>query len=155
MCPFLLAIILIILCCLFDHAAGTHIALLIVGLGGVTFSDTTMARGVNELEMVLIDLGNYAHMTHALATGTAVEEHEVARLEFVACDAASVVDLSTRSAVEAETETLEHIAGEAGAVKTTRTCLTIAVGHAFELEGEIEKILYLTVAGIIVDGGIP
>ena len=122
----------------------------------MALGDTLVARCVDELEVVvLLYLGDDAHMTHSLATACAsVEEHKVTRFELVACNAAAVVNLSARSAVEAETKFLEHIAGETRAVESTRTCLAIAIGNALELEGEAQEIFNLTVGVAIIDGCI-
>ena len=112
-CLFEFAIISIILyVLLFNYSASAHITLLVVGLGRVALGDAAVARGVDELEVILVNLGHDAHMTHTLAARTTVEEHEIAGFEFVASNATAIVDLSARSAVEAETKFLEHIASE-------------------------------------------
>lgn len=122
----------------------------------MALSDALVTRCVYELEaVVLLHLGHDSHMTHSLATACAsVEEDEVAGLEFVACNAAAVVDLSARSAVEAKAEAFEDIAGETRAVESARTCLAIAIGNALELEGEAQEIFNLTVGVAIIDGCI-
>ena len=85
---------------LLNHSASTHVACFVVTFGGVTFANTT-ACGVNELEsaIAIVGLGDDAHMANSIAARTTVEEHEVAWLQFAAAHAATIVHLTTRSAV--------------------------------------------------------
>ena len=99
---YILRIILVVdfVAILLNHSASTHVACFVVTFGGVAFANTT-ACCVNELEsaIAIVGLGDDAHMANSIAARTTVEEHEVAWLQFAAAHAATIVHLTTRSAV--------------------------------------------------------
>ena len=75
--------------------AGAHIAAAVVGLGVLALGDTAAASRVDEVErVVLVHLGDDAHVTHTATSRATLEEHQVARLQVVLLDAHAVADLA-------------------------------------------------------------
>ena len=130
-----------------NHAASAHVATAVVGLGALVLLHTR-AGCVDKLEraVLLVDLGDNAHVANAVVHCASVEEHEVTRLQLIAVHATAVVDLPTRSAVEAEAEALEHITREARAVKRARRHGTMTIGRATILVGVVKDFLHQTFA---------
>ena len=97
---YILRIILVVdfVAILLNHSASTHVACFVVTFGRVAFANTT-ACCVNKLESAIVGLGDDAHMTNSIAARTTIEEYEVAWLQFAAAHAATIVHLTTRSAV--------------------------------------------------------
>ena len=99
---YILRIILVVdfVAILLNHSASTHVACFVVTFGRVALANTS-ACCVNELEsaIAIVGLGDDAHMANSIATRTTVEEYEVAWLQFAAAHAATIVHLTTRSAV--------------------------------------------------------
>jgi len=104
-----------------QNPAGTDVAAAVVGLGVLALGNAAAASRVDEVEgVVIIDLGNDANVADTTATRTALEEHEVTRLQVFLHHALTVSDLSTGRTVELDAEALEYITGKTRAVKTAR-----------------------------------
>ena len=78
-----------------QDAAGTDVAAAVVGLGVLALGHAAAASRVDEMEgVVFVDLGDDAHVANTTATGTALEEHEVARLQVVLLHANAIGNLT-------------------------------------------------------------
>ena len=49
---------------------------------------------MNELEVIVTNLGNYAHMTYAPTHRATVEKHQITRAQIVALHAAAISNLT-------------------------------------------------------------
>ena len=79
-----------------QDSAGAHVAAAVVGLGVLALGHTAAASRVDEVErVVVVHLGDDAHVAHATAARTALEEHEVTRLQVFLLDAYTVKNLAS------------------------------------------------------------
>ena len=104
---------------------------------------TTCCVDKLESAIAVVGLSNDAHVTNAIATSTAIEEHEVARFQLVAVHATAVAFLVARSAREAVAEIAKHIAGETRAVEAFRAHCAMHIRSAFERERIREELIHL------------
>ena len=80
-----------------QNSAGAHIAAAVIGFGILALGDTAAAGRVDKVEgVVVVDAGNDAHVAHATAARTSLEEHEVTRLEILLLNTYTVKDLAAR-----------------------------------------------------------
>ena len=78
-----------------QNSAGAHVAAAVVGLCILALGHTAAARRVDEVEgVVVVHLGDDAHVAHATAARTSLEEHEVTGLQVFLLDAYAVKDLT-------------------------------------------------------------
>ena len=73
---------------------------------------------MDELEVIVTNLGNYAHMAYAATHRATVEKHQIARTQIVALHAAAVCYLTARRAMQRVAKLAENVACETRAVKT-------------------------------------
>ena len=140
-----------VLLCRLQDPAGAHIAAAVVGLGVLALGDTAAACRVDEVEgVVVVDTGNDANMADASASRTALEEHQVTRLQVILLDAHTITDLTPRRAVQIDAEALEHIAGKARAVKTTGRHGAVAIRSATEAVCVIDNLVNDAVAAVLL-----
>ncbi len=133
-----------------QHAAGTDVAAAVVGLGVLALGNTAAASRVDEMEsVVLVHLGDDAHVTYAATARTALEEHEVARLQILLLDADAVKNLTPRRTVELDTKALEHVARESRAVKGAGRHCTITIGRTAETVSVIDDLVNDVVAAVL------
>ena len=136
-----------LVCCRLKDSAGADVAAAVVGLGVLALGDTATACRVDEMEgVVLIHTGNDAHVAHAATAWTALEEHQVTRLQVVFLDAYAIGDLAAWWTVQLNAETLEYITGKTGAVKSTGRWCAITVWSAAETIGILDDLVNDVVA---------
>ena len=133
-----------------QDAAGTDVAAAVVRLGVLTLGHTAAASRVDEVEgVVLVHLGDDANVAHTTTARTALEEHEVARLQLALLDAHAVGDLSTGRAVELDAEALEYVAGKSRAVETAGRRCTITIGRTAETVGVVDDLVNDVVTAVL------
>ena len=134
-----------------QHAAGANVATAVIGFGVLALGHTAAASRVDEVEgVVVVDLGHNAHVPYSTTARTALEEDEVTRLQVFLLDAHAVKNLTTRRAVELDAEALEHIAGEARAVKATGRHGTITIGRTAETVSVIDNLVNDVIAAVLL-----
>lgn len=131
--------------------AGAHVAAAVVGLGVLALGHAAAASRVDEVEgVVVVHLGDNAHVTHATAARTALEEHQVTRLQVVLLDTHAIADLTPRRAVQVDAEALEHVAGKARAVKAPGRRCAVAVRRATETVCVVDDLIDDAVAAVLL-----
>ena len=79
-----------------QYPAGSDVAAAVVGLGVLALGHAAAASRMDEVEsVVVIHLGDDAHVTHATTARTALEEHEVTRLQLGFLHAYTIKNLTT------------------------------------------------------------
>ena len=79
-----------------QDSAGAHVAAAVVGLGVLALGHAAVASRVDEVErVVLVNLGDNAYVAHATTARTALEEHEVARLQVFLLHAYTIENLTS------------------------------------------------------------
>ena len=134
-----------------QHAAGTDVAAAVVGLGVLALGNTAAASRVDEVEsVVIVDAGDDANVSHTTTARTALEEHEVARLQLGLLHAHTIKNLASRRAVEIDAETLEYIAGKAGAVKSAGGHGSITIRRTTEAVCVIDDLINDVVTAVLL-----
>ena len=134
-----------------QNPAGAHVAAAVVRLGVLALGHTAAASRVDEVEgVVVVHLGHNAYMANATTARTALEEHQVTRLQVILLDAHTITDLTSRRAVQIDAEALEHIAGKARAVKTSGRHGSVAIRSATETVCVIDNLVNDAVAAVLL-----
>ena len=96
-----------------EDSAGTDVAAAVVGLRVLALGHAAVASRVDEVEgVVVVHLGDDAHVAHAATARTALEEHEVTRLQVFLLHTHTVKDLAPGRTIQLDAEALEHVTGE-------------------------------------------
>ena len=133
-----------------QDAAGTDVAAAVVRLGILALGNTAAASRVDEVEgVVVIHLGDDAHVAHTATARTALEEHEVARLQLALLDAYAIRNLASGGAIQLDAEALEYVTGKSRAVKTARGRCTITIGRTAETVGVIDDLVNDVVTAVL------